>query len=66
MDFVKLVEAYGGVGIRVTKKDEVEGAVLKALEINNLVLVDFWIDREENVYPMVAPGASIDIMIESE
>ena len=66
VDFVKLVEAYGGVGIRVTKKDEVEGAVSKALEINNLVLVDFWIDREENVYPMVAPGASIDIMIESE
>jgi len=66
VDFVKLVEAYGGVGIRVSKKDEVEGAISKALEINNLVLIDFQIDREENVYPMVAPGSSIDNMLESE
>lgn len=66
VDFVKLVEAYGGVGLRVTKKDEVEGAISKALEINNLVLIDFWIDREENVYPMVAPGCSIDNMLESK
>lgn len=66
VDFVKLVEAYGGVGIRVSKKDEVEGAIAKALEINNLVLVDFRIDREENVYPMVVPGSSIDNMLESE
>ncbi|MCJ7665754.1 MAG: biosynthetic-type acetolactate synthase large subunit [Actinobacteria bacterium] len=65
VDFVKLVEAYGGVGIRVTKKDEVEGAISKALKINNLVLVDFWIDREENVYPMVTPGESMDNMLES-
>jgi acetolactate synthase-1/2/3 large subunit len=66
VDFVKLVEAYGGVGIRVSKKDEVEGAIVKALGINNLVLVDFRIDREENVYPMVVPGSSIDNMLESE
>jgi len=66
VDFVKLVEAYGGVGFRVKKKEEVEGAIKKALEINNLVLVDFWIDREENVYPMVAPGSPISEMLESE
>lgn len=66
VDFVKLVEAYGGVGIRVKKKEEVEGAIKKALEINNVVLVDFWIDREENVYPMVAPGSPISKMLESE
>ncbi len=66
VDFVKLVEAYGGVGLRVKKKEEVEGAIKKALEINNLVLVDFWIDREENVYPMVAPGSPISEMLESE
>ncbi len=65
VDFVKLVEAYGGVGLRVKKKDEVEDAIKKALEINNLVLVDFWIDREENVYPMVAPNSSISEMLES-
>lgn len=66
VDFVKLVEAYGGIGFRVKKKEEVEGAIKKALEINNLVLVDFWIDREENVYPMVAPGSPISEMLESE
>ena len=65
VDFVKLVEAYGGVGFRVKKKEEVESTIKKALEINNLVLVDFWIDREENVYPMVAPGSSISEMLES-
>jgi len=64
VDFVRLVEAYGGVGIRVKKKDEVEGAIKEALDINNLVLVDFWIDREENVFPMVAPGSPIDEMLE--
>jgi acetolactate synthase I/II/III large subunit len=64
VDFVKLVEAYGGVGIRVQEKEEVEAAISKALSINNLVLVDFWIDREENVYPMVAPGSPIGNMLE--
>jgi acetolactate synthase-1/2/3 large subunit len=66
VDFVKLVEAYGGVGFRVKEKEEVESTIKKALEINNLVLVDFWIDREENVYPMVAPGSPISEMLESE
>ncbi len=64
VDFVKLIEAYGGTGLRVTKKDEIEGAIKKALEIDTVVLVDFWIDKEENVYPMVAPGASIDDMLD--
>jgi acetolactate synthase-1/2/3 large subunit len=64
VDFVKLVEAYGGVGIRVKEKSKVEGAIKEALSINNLVLVDFWIDREENVYPMVAPGSPIDKMLD--
>ncbi|MCD4669819.1 MAG: biosynthetic-type acetolactate synthase large subunit [Actinomycetia bacterium] len=66
VDFVKLVEAYGGTGIRVKKKDEVEDAIKEALSIDRLVLVDFWIDREENVLPMVIPGAPIDNMMESK
>ncbi len=66
VDFVKLVEAYGGVGIRVTDKKDVEGAIKKALEIDNVVMVDFWIEGEENVYPMVAPGAPISEMLEWE
>ena len=49
VDFVKLIEAYGGVGFRVKGKDEVEDIIKKALDIDNVVLVDFWIDREENI-----------------
>ncbi len=64
VDFVKLIEAYGGVGIRVKEKKEVEGAIKKALEIDNTVLIDFWIESEENVYPMVAPGAPISEMLD--
>ena len=66
VDFVKLIKAYGGVGFRVKKKCDVENAIKKALEINNVVLVDFWIDREENVFPMVEPGAPINKMLESK
>ena len=66
VDFVKLVEAYGGIGFRVKQKEEVESTIKKALEINKLVLVDIWIDREENVYPMVVPGAPISKMLESK
>jgi len=64
VDFVKLVEAYGGVGIRVKEKDEVEKAIREAIKIKNLVLIDFWIDPEENVFPFVAPGSSIGEMID--
>ncbi|MBN1298428.1 MAG: biosynthetic-type acetolactate synthase large subunit [Actinobacteria bacterium] len=66
VDFVKLVEAYGGTGFRVKEKDEVESTIKKALEIDNLVLVDFWVEREENVYPMVPSGSAIDQMIECD
>jgi len=66
VDFVKLVEAYGGQGFRVKEKSEVETAIKEALAIDNLVLVDFWIDREENVYPMVPAGSAIDQMIECD
>ena len=66
VDFIKLIEAYGGVGFRVTKKSEVESTIKKALEIDNVVMVDFRIEREENVYPMVPAGYPIDQMIECE
>ncbi|MDZ7837251.1 MAG: thiamine pyrophosphate-dependent enzyme [Actinomycetota bacterium] len=64
VDFVKLIEAYGGVGIRVTDKNQVEKAIKEAINLDKVVLVDFWIEAEENVYPMVAPGASINEMLE--
>ena len=63
-DFVKLAESYGAAGIRVTKKEEVRSAIEKALSINNTVLIDFHIEPEENVYPMVPAGEAINSMIE--
>ncbi len=66
VDFVKLIEAYGGVGFRVKEKSQVEETIKKALSIDNVVVVDFWIDREENVYPMVPAGSAIDQMLEFE
>lgn len=64
VDFVKLVEAYGGVGLRVKEKNDVESAIKEAINIKNLVLIDFWIDPEENVFPFVAPGAPISEMLD--
>ena len=62
-DFVKIAEAYGAVGIRVEKKEEVIPALKKALEIPKCVVIDFRIHREENVFPMVPAGESLTQMI---
>ena len=62
-DFVKLAESYGAVGIRVTKNDEVRHAIEKAISIDNTVFIDFAIEPEENVYPMVPAGEAINRMI---
>ena len=62
-DFVKLAESYGAAGIRVTKKEEVRPAIEKALSTDNTVFIDFHIDPEENVYPMVPAGEAINRMI---
>ncbi len=59
-DFVKVAEAYGAVGLRVTKKEEVAPAIEKALSIDNVVLIDFVVEPEENVAPMVPAGEAID------
>lgn len=64
VDFVKLVEAYGGIGFRVKEKKDVEKTIKEAMSINNLVLIDFWIDPDENVFPMVAPGSPISEMLD--
>jgi acetolactate synthase-1/2/3 large subunit len=62
-DFVKLAESYGAVGIRVTEKCEVRQAIEKAISVDNTVFIDFHIEPEENVYPMVPAGEAIDRMI---
>jgi len=62
-DFVKLAEAYGAIGDRVTDRSEVAPALERALAANRTALIDFIVEPEENVFPMVAPGASLDDMI---
>ena len=59
-DFVKLAEAYGGVGIKIEKKGDVATAIEKALSITDKpIILDFRIDKEENVYPMVPTGKTV-------
>ncbi len=56
-DFVKLAEAFGHVGMRIEKPEDVEGALHEAFAMKNrLVLMDFITDQSENVYPMIAAG----------
>ena len=62
-DFVKLAESYGAVGIRVTKKEEVRAALEKAIAVDNTVLIDFKVEPEENVFPMVPAGQAINQFI---
>jgi acetolactate synthase-1/2/3 large subunit len=62
-DFVKLAEAYGAEGLRATKPEEVETVLKKGLASKNTVIMDFRIDREECVYPMVPAGAPVTEML---
>ncbi|MGB9613025.1 MAG: biosynthetic-type acetolactate synthase large subunit [Candidatus Margulisiibacteriota bacterium] len=63
-DLVKIAEAYGAVGMRVTKPEEVLPALKEAFKINDRpVLIDFMIFKEENVFPFVPPGQAINEMI---
>ena len=62
-DFVKLAEAYGATGIKVTKKEEVRPAIDKALKTKGPVLLNFIVCEEENVFPMVPAGEAINRMI---
>lgn len=62
-DFVKLAEAYGAQGFRVAKPDEVRPTLEKAIKSPKTCVIEFVIEREEGVFPMVAPGAELTSMI---
>jgi len=62
-DFVKIAEAHGLTGIRVTRREDVVSAIRQAREIPGTVLIDFHVEKEDSVYPMVPSGAAIDKMI---
>lgn len=59
VDFVKLAEAMGATGMRATTQEEFAEELAKALEMKTPVLIDCVIDSDDNVWPMVAPGAPI-------
>jgi acetolactate synthase I/II/III large subunit len=62
-DFVKLADAYGCTGIRVTDKSEMPDAIAEALATEGPVVCDVRVTQEENVYPMIAPGAAARDMV---
>jgi acetolactate synthase I/II/III large subunit len=62
-DFVKLAEAYGVTGMRLQDKTSLVADMKKALETEGPVLVDVRVTREENTYPMIAPGAAARDMV---
>jgi len=62
-DFVKIAEAYGAMGIRVSEKKDVRPAIDKAIASDKTVVLDFIVEDEENVFPMVPAGEAINRMI---
>ncbi|MCG2806655.1 MAG: thiamine pyrophosphate-dependent enzyme, partial [Coriobacteriia bacterium] len=62
-DFVKLAEAYGAFGVRVTAPEDLDAALTAAFDFDGPAIVDCRVVQEECVFPMVAPGGSIDEML---
>ena len=62
-DFVKLAEAYGAEGYRITKPEDVESTLAQALASPNTAVIDVHVVRGENVYPIVPAGAALDEML---
>ena len=62
-DFVKIAEAHGLLGLRVDKRSDVESVVKQAREADGTVLIDFRVEQEDSVYPMVPAGADLHAMI---
>jgi len=63
-DFVKLAESFNAVGMRIEKKSDVEAAIKESLKVKDKpVLMDFCVDRDENVFPMIPAGAAVNEML---
>jgi len=62
-DFVKLADAYGAVGLRATRPDEVEPVIREAFSVDRPVIMEFCVAEEEGVYPMVPAGKNISEML---
>ena len=66
VDFVKLAEAMGAIGIRVTTEEEFKEALGRALKLGKPVLIDCQADSDDKVWPMVAPGAAISEVFDED
>ena len=62
-DFAKLAEAYGALGLKATKPEHVDSVLEEGLNSPGPAMMDFWVAREEGVYPMVPAGAAISEML---
>ncbi|RII32723.1 biosynthetic-type acetolactate synthase large subunit [Clostridium chromiireducens] len=65
-DYVKLAEAFGAKAFRITEVDEIDYILRKALDSEGPVLIDYLINSDKKVFPMVAPGAPINQIISEE
>jgi acetolactate synthase-1/2/3 large subunit len=65
-DYVKLAEAFGAKAFRITEADEIDDILRKALDSDGPVLIDYLINSDKKVFPMVAPGAPINQIISEE
>lgn len=66
VDFVKMAEAMGAVGMRVTKKEELAETLKKAIEMNTTVVIDCQIDCDDKVFPMVPAGCPIEEVFDEQ
>jgi acetolactate synthase-1/2/3 large subunit len=62
-DFVKLAEAYGGVGIRCTKPGDLDAAIKEMIDSPHPVIFDCHVDKSENCFPMIPSGKAHNEMI---
>ena len=62
-DFIKLAEAYGAVGLRATRPSELRAVLEEGLSTRGVVVMDIVVSAEENVYPMIPPGAGLKEMV---
>lgn len=66
IDYVKLAESLGAKGFRISKKDEIDDVLKQAIESKSPVLIEYLINTDKKVFPMVAPGAPINEIISEE